>query len=130
MGLTFIAAGVSVPDALSGIAVIKEGHGKQIHINKFPSFIWLLSEFCLEMYPYCLFPWSWECFFLIKNISLRSRFKHKNKIPDKIPVAAKYRGEVTKNIHWRFGEGSVSPISNGFDCNTRILDSIFISQLP
>jgi len=27
MGLTFIAAGVSVPDALSGIAVVKEGHG-------------------------------------------------------------------------------------------------------
>ena len=25
MGLTFIAAGVSVPDALSGIAVVKEG---------------------------------------------------------------------------------------------------------
>jgi Ca2+/Na+ antiporter len=29
MGLTFIAAGVSVPDALSGIAVCKEGHGTQ-----------------------------------------------------------------------------------------------------
>jgi hypothetical protein len=28
MGLTFIAAGVSVPDALSGIAVCKEGHGR------------------------------------------------------------------------------------------------------
>lgn len=28
MGLTFIAAGVSVPDALSGVAVVKEGHGK------------------------------------------------------------------------------------------------------
>jgi len=27
MGLTFIAAGVSVPDALSGVAVVKEGHG-------------------------------------------------------------------------------------------------------
>merc|ERR1719210_1747405 len=27
MGLTFIAAGVSVPDALSGIAVVREGHG-------------------------------------------------------------------------------------------------------
>lgn len=27
MGLTFVAAGVSVPDALSSIAVIKEGHG-------------------------------------------------------------------------------------------------------
>ena len=27
MGLTFIAAGVSVPDALSGIAVVKEGLG-------------------------------------------------------------------------------------------------------
>ena len=27
MGLTLIAAGVSVPDALSGIAVVKEGHG-------------------------------------------------------------------------------------------------------
>ena len=26
MGLTFIAAGVSVPDALSGIAVVKEGN--------------------------------------------------------------------------------------------------------
>ena len=25
MGLTFIAAGVSVPDALAGIAVVKEG---------------------------------------------------------------------------------------------------------
>lgn len=25
MGLTFIAAGVSVPDALSGVAVVKEG---------------------------------------------------------------------------------------------------------
>ena len=25
MGLTFIAAGVSVPDALSGIAVVREG---------------------------------------------------------------------------------------------------------
>ena len=28
MGLTFIAAGVSVPDALSGIAVVKEGEVK------------------------------------------------------------------------------------------------------
>ena len=27
MGLTFIAAGVSVPDCLSGVAVVKEGHG-------------------------------------------------------------------------------------------------------
>jgi len=27
MGLTFIAAGVSVPDALSGVAVVKEGYG-------------------------------------------------------------------------------------------------------
>lgn len=27
MGLTFVAAGVSIPDALSSIAVIKEGHG-------------------------------------------------------------------------------------------------------
>lgn len=27
MGLTFVAAGVSVPDALSSIAVIKEGYG-------------------------------------------------------------------------------------------------------
>lgn len=27
MGLTFVAAGVSVPDALSSIAVIREGHG-------------------------------------------------------------------------------------------------------
>ena len=27
MGLTFIAAGVSVPDALGGISVVKEGHG-------------------------------------------------------------------------------------------------------
>ena len=26
MGLTFIAAGVSVPDCLSGVAVVKEGH--------------------------------------------------------------------------------------------------------
>lgn len=26
MGLTFVAAGVSVPDALSSIAVIKEGY--------------------------------------------------------------------------------------------------------
>ena len=26
-GLTFIAAGVSVPDCLSGVAVVKEGHG-------------------------------------------------------------------------------------------------------
>lgn len=27
MGLTFVAAGVSIPDALSSIAVIKEGYG-------------------------------------------------------------------------------------------------------
>ena len=27
MGLTFIAAGVSVPDALGGVSVVKEGHG-------------------------------------------------------------------------------------------------------
>lgn len=27
MGLTFVAAGVSVPDALSSVAVIKEGYG-------------------------------------------------------------------------------------------------------
>ena len=27
MGLTFIAAGVSVPAAISGIAVVREGHG-------------------------------------------------------------------------------------------------------
>jgi sodium/potassium/calcium exchanger 4 len=26
MGLTFVAAGVSVPDALSSLAVVKEGH--------------------------------------------------------------------------------------------------------
>ena len=31
MGLTFIAAGVSVPDALSGIAVCKEGHGTTVY---------------------------------------------------------------------------------------------------
>ena len=30
MGLTFIAAGVSVPDALSGIAVVREG--KMLHL--------------------------------------------------------------------------------------------------
>ena len=34
MGLTFIAAGVSVPDALAGVAVVKEGHGEH-DINKF-----------------------------------------------------------------------------------------------
>ena len=34
MGLTFIAAGVSVPDALSGIAVIKEGHGMHTYKDK------------------------------------------------------------------------------------------------
>lgn len=27
MGMTFVAAGVSIPDALSSIAVIKEGYG-------------------------------------------------------------------------------------------------------
>ena len=27
MGLTFVAAGVSVPDALSSLAVVKEGYG-------------------------------------------------------------------------------------------------------
>lgn len=27
MGLTFVAAGVSIPDALSSMAVIKEGYG-------------------------------------------------------------------------------------------------------
>ena len=30
MGLTFIAAGVSVPDALSGIAVVREGQGDKL----------------------------------------------------------------------------------------------------
>ena len=54
MGLTFIAAGVSVPDALSGIAVIKEGHGKQKRIDKqyISALYWMLSGFCLEMHPY------------------------------------------------------------------------------
>ncbi len=30
MGLTFIAAGVSVPDALSGVAVVKEGEARDL----------------------------------------------------------------------------------------------------
>lgn len=31
MGLTFVAAGVSVPDALSSLSVVKEG--KEIHVQ-------------------------------------------------------------------------------------------------
>lgn len=31
MGLTFVAAGVSVPDALSSLSVVKEG--KKIHVQ-------------------------------------------------------------------------------------------------
>jgi hypothetical protein len=42
MGLTFIAAGVSVPDALSGIAVCKEGHGRP---NPKCRLYWCLIEF-------------------------------------------------------------------------------------
>ena len=37
MGLTFIAAGVSVPDALAGIAVVREGNidYQDIYLDKF-----------------------------------------------------------------------------------------------
>ena len=41
MGLTFIAAGVSVPDALSGIAVVREG--KMLHLSTVTTFSTLRS---------------------------------------------------------------------------------------
>lgn len=33
MGLTFVAAGVSVPDALSSLSVVKEGKGLKCYKN-------------------------------------------------------------------------------------------------
>lgn len=33
MGLTFVAAGVSVPDALSSLSVVKEGKGLKCYTN-------------------------------------------------------------------------------------------------
>lgn len=49
MGLTFVAAGVSVPDALSSLAVLKEG--RDLIEAKISN---ILNPTCLEQHVLCL----------------------------------------------------------------------------
>ena len=61
MGLTFIAAGVSVPDALGGVAVVREGNGDMAVSNAIGSNVFDILM-CLGL------PWFIKVLFM--NISI------------------------------------------------------------
>ena len=64
MGLTFIAAGVSVPDALSGIAVVREGHGDMAVSNAIGSNVFDILV-CLGI------PWFLQTVFIDPGSEIR-----------------------------------------------------------
>ena len=64
MGLTFIAAGVSVPDALSGIAVVREGHGDMAVSNAIGSNVFDILV-CLGI------PWFLQTVFIDPRSEIR-----------------------------------------------------------
>ena len=87
------------------------------YISTFPPCISLIKGYCLELYPYCLFHGLFSqgsvkgevCVYACSvapetiplteksrlkiNTSQRLRFKQRNEIHYRIPVAAKYRGK-------------------------------------
>ena len=75
MGLTFIAAGVSVPDALSGIAVVREGQGDMAVSNAIGSNVFDILV-CLGI------PWGLQTVFINPGSEIKVLHKGLNHYND------------------------------------------------
>ena len=69
MGLTFIAAGVSVPDALGGVAVVREGNGDMAVSNAIGSNVFDILM-CLGL------PWFIKVLFILIYSCVPALSKH------------------------------------------------------